>query len=116
MATRRHTAPVPRIPPAPRAQVTKPLPQFDSQVAPKADVLITTAQVEAAIQRLRRRPIDIGPYGAALDLYDRQRQLLMALYRNLVTQRLGGVTSNEIPPEARAALQLVGSPLSGETR
>ncbi|QRR11796.1 DUF3717 domain-containing protein (plasmid) [Burkholderia sp. MS455] len=66
-----------------------------------ADTPITLLQVEAAINRLRRRPPEVRTAGYAYDLHEHQRKQLEELYRRMVSSRTHVVPLMQVPASAR---------------
>ncbi|AJW93593.1 hypothetical protein BM43_7563 (plasmid) [Burkholderia gladioli] len=81
-----------------------------SQSAPDVhrvvDPVIAVAQLEVAINRLRRRRFDVDGNGTVIDFHDRQREQLTCLYRHMIQNRIGGVALSKLSPGARFALQV----------
>jgi len=67
-----------------------------------ADTPITLLQVEAAINRLRRRPLEVSTAGHAFDLHEHQRKLLEELYRDMISSRRHVVPLLTVPASARS--------------
>lgn len=66
-----------------------------------ADTQITLLQVEAAINRLRRRPLEVSTAGHAFDLHEHQRKQLEELYRDMISTRRHVVPLMQVPASAR---------------
>ncbi|MCA8325935.1 MULTISPECIES: hypothetical protein [Burkholderia cepacia complex] len=81
-----------------------------SQGEPEAhqvgDPMIAIAQLEAAINRLRRRRFDVDGNGIVIDFHDRQREQLTTLYRHMIRNRMGGVALSNLSSGERFALQV----------
>lgn len=73
---------------------------------PVGDPMIAIAQLEAAINRLRRRRFDVDGNGIVIDFYDRQREQLTTLYRHMIQNRIGGVALSSLSSGERFALQV----------
>ncbi|EKS9798988.1 DUF3717 domain-containing protein [Burkholderia cepacia] len=86
------------------------LPLAEDLPAPEVAIPpVTITQLEVAINRLRRRPLDVGNYGDAFDAHETQRAHLEVLYRSMVTKRQHAVPLSAIPESARFALHVSGS-------
>lgn len=77
-----------------------------NDVSTDVDPLIAIAQLEAAINRLRRRRFDVDGNGVVIDFHDRQREQLTSLYRHMIQNRIGGVALSSLSSAARFALQV----------
>lgn len=78
-----------------------------------ADTPVTLLQLEAALNRLRRRPLAVDSSGRAFELYERQRRLLEELYRDMVKARRHVVPLVSVPASARSALQVMPAGAAG---
>lgn len=76
------------------------------EVSTDVDPLIAIAQLEAAINRLRRRRFDVDGNGIVIDFHDRQREQLTGLYRHMIENRIGGVALSSLSSAARFALKV----------
>lgn len=76
---------------------------------------VTMLQVETAINRLRRRPIDFNVDADAFDLRKHQIEQLCGLYRHMVSSRCYVVPLSQVPLSVRAVFRaLSASPVGGE--
>ncbi|MFL9876656.1 hypothetical protein [Paraburkholderia megapolitana] len=77
------------------------------------DTPVTLLQLEAALNRLRRRPLAVDSSGRAFELYERQRRLLEELYRDMVKARRHVVPLVSVPASARSALHVMQAGAGG---
>ena len=80
--------------------------QGEPEAHPVGDPMIAIAQLEAAINRLRRRRFDVDGNGIVIDFHDRQREQLTTLYRHMIQNRIGGVALSSLSSGERFALQV----------
>ncbi|WP_321875860.1 hypothetical protein [Burkholderia cenocepacia] len=78
----------------------------EPEVQPVGDPMIAIAQLEAAINRLRRRRFDVDGNGIVIDFHDRQREQLTTLYRHMIQNRIGGISLSSLSSGERFALQV----------
>ncbi|MCW3632860.1 hypothetical protein [Burkholderia cenocepacia] len=78
----------------------------EPEAHPVGDPMIAIAQLEVAINRLRRRRFDVDGNGIVIDFHDRQREQLTTLYRHMIQNRIGGVALSSLSSGERFALQV----------
>ncbi|HHV7521288.1 TPA: hypothetical protein ACUNF5_002772 [Burkholderia orbicola] len=78
--------------------------------AASSNTSVTLLQVETALNRLRRRPIDFNAAADAFDLHKHQFAQLGELYRHMVSSRSYAVPLSQVPVSVRAVFRALSAP------